>query len=294
MTRPRLAFTLIELLVAIAILAVLAAILAPVFAQAKESARRAACISNFHQAHISVGVYLGDYDDVFMPVNHQPGEMQRGSPDRTWVQILLPYARSFSIFRCPSDRSDMRTGDGTFDQDLIPGDPYSAYYTASRKVNIGYNYLYLAPVVWQGNQWVAVPRSATSISDPSRTLLFADSVGSRSASGQPNSGGSWLVVPPCRFMISGGRIVDSFGFAPNTNVRLFGQHRGWDVGNSRSPFVYGGVWGWHFKRATIARVDGSVASVEPSALGQGCIVLDEWRGLIKSPRDYPWDGIGDR
>lgn len=294
MRRPRLAFTLIELLIAIAILAVLAAVLMPVFLQAKESARRATCASNFHQAHVSVGIYLGDYDDYFMPVNQQPSPARAGSPDRTWVQILLPYARTFSIFRCPSDKSDMRNPDATFDQDLIPGDPYSAYYTASRKVNIGYNYLYLAPVVWLGNAWVAVPRSATSISDPSRTLLFADSVGSRNGSGQPNNGGSWLVVPPCRLMMQGGRLVDSFGFNPNTNVRLFGSHRGWDVGNPNSPFLYGGVWGWHFKKATIARVDGSVTSVAPSALGEGCVVLDEWRGVIKSPRDYPWDSTGDR
>jgi prepilin-type N-terminal cleavage/methylation domain-containing protein/prepilin-type processing-associated H-X9-DG protein len=94
------AFTLIELLVVIAIIAILAAILFPVFARAREQARRSVCCSNMKQIGLGVAMYLQDYDEVFMPGG--PKSWEKGS--NLLVVQLQPYTKNNQIFRCPSDR----------------------------------------------------------------------------------------------------------------------------------------------------------------------------------------------
>src|SRR5437867_887650 len=109
----------------------------PVFLAAKSQAKRAQCISNMHQAQLASMLYMGDYDDYFMPVNHRPGLPPNAKLDRTWVQLILPYAKSFGIFTCPADTS-LRDSETSFDQDLVPGDIYGQYYGASMRVDMGY------------------------------------------------------------------------------------------------------------------------------------------------------------
>jgi prepilin-type N-terminal cleavage/methylation domain-containing protein len=100
-------FTLIELLVVIAIIAILAAILFPVFAQAREQARKTACLSNMKQIGLASNMYLQDFDETF-PFSW--GAMGR------WIEELQPYIKSASsggnqatgagpnvVWHCPSD-----------------------------------------------------------------------------------------------------------------------------------------------------------------------------------------------
>ncbi|RYX86396.1 DUF1559 domain-containing protein [bacterium] len=97
------AFTLIELLVVIAIIAILAAILFPVFARARENARRSSCISNLKNIGLGLMQYTQDYDEM-MPFN-QTGAAPVGANSGAWMHTMQPYIKSYQVFRCPSDTS---------------------------------------------------------------------------------------------------------------------------------------------------------------------------------------------
>ena len=94
-------FTLIELLVVIAIIALLAAILFPVFARSRENARRASCQSNEKQILLGMLQYVQDYDER-MPLLFS---FNAAPPQVVWPQIFYPYTKSTQIFKCPSDSS---------------------------------------------------------------------------------------------------------------------------------------------------------------------------------------------
>lgn len=97
----RRAFTLIELLVVIAIIAILAAILFPVFAQAREKARQTSCVSNLKQLGTAAQMYNQDYDGLWVPPYKYQGP--NGCNDLDWWDDLLqPYAKNRQIAICPS------------------------------------------------------------------------------------------------------------------------------------------------------------------------------------------------
>jgi prepilin-type N-terminal cleavage/methylation domain-containing protein/prepilin-type processing-associated H-X9-DG protein len=116
--RDRFGFTLMELLIVIAVIAIIAAILFPTFAQAREKARQAACLSNLHQIALASELYTQDYDDTFLWAAGQPRgrdvsrqiltyyHAQIDCADHanvlSWVVLLQPYVKSDGVFRCPS------------------------------------------------------------------------------------------------------------------------------------------------------------------------------------------------
>jgi prepilin-type N-terminal cleavage/methylation domain len=106
--RSGLGFTLIELLVVIAIIAILAAILFPVFAQARAKARQTACLSNQKQIGTALMIYAQDFDET-LPGNHNAnaealglelGFMDPGSV-RNWAKSLMPYVKNLAVWECP-------------------------------------------------------------------------------------------------------------------------------------------------------------------------------------------------
>ncbi|MEP6757126.1 MAG: DUF1559 domain-containing protein [Chthonomonadales bacterium] len=110
MSNRRAAFTLIELLVVIAIIAILAAILFPVFARAREAARKSTCTSNLRQHGLALTMYLQDYDETFPVANFNdmiyqfPPQLHK-DPNGKGIflkTVTLPYIKNDAIFFCPT------------------------------------------------------------------------------------------------------------------------------------------------------------------------------------------------
>ena len=142
---PRGGFTLIELLVVIAIIAILAAILFPVFAQAREKARQTACLSNNRQMSVAVNMYVQDYE-AFPLYSYTTG-------NERWHTILNPYMKSEGIRVCPTAAV-----------------PYHF-----RNLSYGYNHQYLARSADRGGTGSGAAES--QIEYPAETLAIADSFG---------------------------------------------------------------------------------------------------------------------
>ncbi|NLO05152.1 MAG: DUF1559 domain-containing protein [candidate division WS1 bacterium] len=106
-------FTLIELLVVIAIIAILAAILFPVFARAREKARQSSCLSNMKQLSLAVLQYVQDYDERWhrhyfaMPSALAQPDGSAPTSDFIWTHMIYPYVNNVQVFHCPSNPEDM-------------------------------------------------------------------------------------------------------------------------------------------------------------------------------------------
>jgi prepilin-type N-terminal cleavage/methylation domain-containing protein/prepilin-type processing-associated H-X9-DG protein len=164
-------FTLIELLVVIAIIAILAAILFPVFAQAREKARQTTCFSNLRQLGLAVTMYVTDNEAYPMH-----SSLSNVSPRTRWPDYLLPYVKNEKLFMCPSAPPDLFRKPFAHNQNAF----YGGY---------GYNFQYL------GNNRFPFAAPDAAVQVPASTIAVADTLGCGYDAGVRNAG-NYVVDPP--------------------------------------------------------------------------------------------------
>lgn len=153
-------FTLIELLVVIAIISILASILFPVFARAREQARKSSCASNMRQLGLAVMSYAQDFDEDLPPFSNglgYKGSLGYGGADgQRWADLILPYIKNTQVFDCPS------------------GDHRLATFSGGQWLDIRtYSYGYVSPSSGAADYGVA-SRNLAEITDVSQTIMLAE------------------------------------------------------------------------------------------------------------------------
>jgi prepilin-type N-terminal cleavage/methylation domain-containing protein/prepilin-type processing-associated H-X9-DG protein len=174
-------FTLIELLVVIAIIAILAAILFPVFAKAREKARSASCMSNLKQIALAGIMYRQDYDERNVPgyIGTDPGSPGRFPPGPVWPEtdyvhwpnLLYPYIKNAQIFACPSDTS-VFPGYGINQTNAIPDADFEGFIADSVVQDVAGSVWFMdsAAPVWAG-WWMVTPPGTY---DPNAAVTMFD------------------------------------------------------------------------------------------------------------------------
>jgi prepilin-type N-terminal cleavage/methylation domain-containing protein/prepilin-type processing-associated H-X9-DG protein len=259
----RVGFTLIELLIVISIIALLAAILFPVFARARESARRASCASNLKQQGLAILQYAQDYDEVMVPAwlegsctvgeGWQPtgstGFNCNAGPEKNfkWMDLIFPYAKSEQIFNCPSANPK------TFlPYKQATGSNYGHY-----AANLGYRanndtknppFSYYSASTTNGA--LSVPIKLAQIESPATTVMVTDS---RSAS---NSGVASCVMT---FPSSSGSVANSFSLRDIGADATTPSIRTWVYSNNNPD---GAIGERHLETINVLWADGHVKAVK--------------------------------
>lgn len=264
-TLTRRAFTLIELLVVIAIIAILAAILFPVFARARENARRSSCQSNLKQIGLGIAQYTQDYDEKYPPAFIYNSN---GGFDAAWPVLVQPYVKSTQVFICPSDPKAGQPTPASEGGWAGVGVSYAAngnynFWTDTSGTSFGF--LGVFGLVDPSNP-SQKPRALSGISQPAASIMVAEKYFSDAGGGHYGNGG----------FIGLGTVS---GWGPNATIggRQY-EWNGWGYGNipndqpsgtTYDTDVNGAVSVHHLETANFLFVDGHVKALRPLATNPG-------------------------
>ncbi len=161
------AFTLIELLVVIAIIAILAAILFPVFAQAREKARAISCLSNLKQSGLAYAMYVQDYDET------TPLQKSKANGGQYWFVLIQPYVKSWNLLLCP-DRSLTTSRTGNSYPVELKGRLLGYGYNDGWISDSGYGLTSQVPDPNNASSTIRPGKAIASIQFPSDCVAFGD------------------------------------------------------------------------------------------------------------------------
>ena len=244
-SKSRNGFTLIELLVVIAIIAILAAILFPAFARARENARRSSCQSNLKQIGLGMLQYVQDYDENFPTgwVENDPpvGAQILRPTGRGWAGQVMPYMKSTQILKCPSDSV---TATGT---------------------NVVASYFYNQVITDPSTTYNGVDRKLAALVAPAKTVMVGESVG---IAGAMTTNGTFDNISPVSFgsgctRRDGTAINRATGRWPNLSAAA---DTAWNA-NAGTPR--------HFDGANYLLADGHVKWYKPDAVSAGLKATSE-------------------
>jgi prepilin-type N-terminal cleavage/methylation domain-containing protein len=285
------AFTLIELLVVIAIIAILAAILFPVFAQAKAAAKGTASLSNSKQLGLGAIMYAGDADDTFPLATvwnsgNDPLTFAGGDGCSPWSWLVQPYIKNGGIYDDPTNTPTPSLGPGisvNLSKIFIP--------------QYGYNYTYLSPIKadGDGNPYQA-PVSSTQAGDPAGTVMFT-SKWSYGESATANTG-FWSYGPQSPAFWTTIEVPDCSN-APDYCSSNWGKNDGFvnsatyeGVTKYEAGAFTGGVSLHATESAIVAFTDGHSKKMKPSALAAGTNWYKDIESSATTTTDktkYLWD-----
>jgi prepilin-type N-terminal cleavage/methylation domain-containing protein/prepilin-type processing-associated H-X9-DG protein len=266
------AFTLIELLVVIAIIAILAAILFPVFAQAKTAAKRTSELSNTKQVALGSLIYAGDSDDVFVTSSvYYPGPGGWGDTSRAgecyWAAKLSPYLKSQGLLR---SALDSKTGYNdfagpwlSFASNSLMGGATSSY---DGKDNSQLGVIGIVQDDWQKDGWFKGGSiSATAATNPADTIMFAPKYNSEVAGpgGYWTGGNASLIWPTQVFLWDA--LPNEDYYSGDTGAIPNGRRVKSDGTEEKYPRGKRGAVSVSNNQANFSFVDGHAKSFRPEA-----------------------------
>lgn len=312
-------FTLIELLVVIAIIAILAAILFPVFAQAKAAAYKTQDIASFKQIGTATAMYTADYDGGYFLSNSGgvglPG-WGFGPPDTVPGQQMMPYVKNTLIHVGavdPNKSEEYRIRDHATDPSIGWNmnnlTPAQRMYALMVRSNVGYNYAFFSP--WRYFMRTGTVSSASvnesEVTNPSNTLLFGSSIWDRSlTTGAPIGGGNWVIETPCW------ETQGDMTLRPMLQYQQDGTLSSYPIGwatptaalNRNSWLVYGGLWPFHNQvslqnvqrglkdgQVIISFADTSTRAKQLKSVTEGCTAYgtSQRKGKVTDFDKFIWD-----